>query len=63
VSIQTSNENGDKNRNESLNLGGDGPLIIMLIPRFRKGSEKSMALSLCELIVKPATAKSAFFFG
>ncbi len=33
----------------------------MLIPRLRKGSVKSISCSLCAVIVKAATAKSAKF--
>lgn len=32
----------------------------MLIPRVMKGLEKSMTFSLSEVMVKPATARSAF---
>ena len=36
-----------------------GFLIIILIPIFMNGIENSMALSLCDEIVKGATARSA----
>ncbi len=33
----------------------------MLIPRVMKGLEKSITFSLSEVMVKPATARSAFY--
>lgn len=38
-----------------------GRLYKMLIPRFKNGSLKSMTCSLCDVIVRAATAKSAFY--
>lgn len=35
----------------------------MLIPRVMKGLEKSITFSLSEVMVKPATARSAFYRG
>ena len=61
TSIHTSNVNGDMNENESENFGLGERLYKILIPRLRNGSEKSITCSRCELIVKAATARSAFF--
>lgn len=59
--IHTSIVKGDKNEKKSLYLLIYGRRYRMLIPKFKNGSEKSTTCSRCDVIVRAATAKSAFY--